>query len=135
MTLTKPWRNAVVVVFFLFWAFFYVKHTFISANKANVVTIASIEATGANLLAWRDAAVERETTRITTTAHIAEALSESRLDRSAYEITKTPQILATSCATITPKRDWGEPTSAHISLETTPNGSVQAVAAPGRCPA
>ena len=49
---------------------------------------------------------------------------------SVYEITKTPQILATSCATITLKIDRTDPVHAHINLETKPDGSVEAVASP-----
>jgi len=130
----KPWHYAVAVIVFLFWAFSYGKSTFTGVNlekdKATVLSIATGEARRSNALA-----VLSETRNITTAAHIAEALSESALDPSIYEITKTPQILATSCATITLKRDGGETVSAHVSLETKPDGSVVAVAAEGRCPA
>jgi len=76
-----------------------------------------------------------ETPNITTAQNIVDAVTESALDPDIYEITKTPQILATSCATITLKLEGGETASAHISLETEPNGYVKAVAAEGRCPA
>jgi len=159
MTPAKPWHSTVAVIVFLIWLFIYSNHVFtgisLNEDQVTVFVIADKGADISNRFARQDRPTGRGIPAITTAAHIAEVVSknsggrESLLDRSiygiietldlkmrpVYEVTKTPQILATSCATITLKHNRGENASAYISLETEPNGYVTAVASPGRCPA
>jgi hypothetical protein len=100
--------------------------------KATVLSNATALARSSN-----DFAQFNETPNITTAQNMVDAITESALDiiDSPYDITEASQILATSCATITLTLDGGETVSAHIKLETTPEGSVVAVPAEGPCQA
>lgn len=102
-----------------------------SASKtenAVVLTAAEAIAKGANGMA-----AFNEAPNMTTAKNIADSVTESALDSAAFETTEASQIIMTSCATITLRIDEERSVSAHISLESTPDGVVAAVAAKGPC--
>jgi len=97
-------------------------------ENAVVLTAAEAIAKGANGMAASNGAPN-----MTTAKNIADSVTESALDSAAFETTEASQIIMTSCATITLRIDEERSVSAHISLESTPDGVVAAVAAKGPC--